>query len=78
MSSYGIRYACPVLHKELMQMIDNQRLNNPAEELAEEEFFGLVGTDTPKSEPARKVREIVDRIKGRRTDKNTLNDLDWE
>jgi hypothetical protein len=41
MSSYGIRYACPVLHKELMQMIDHQRLNNPAEELAEEEFFGL-------------------------------------
>jgi hypothetical protein len=61
-----------------MQMIDNPRLNNPAEELAEEKFFELVATDTPKSEPARKVREIVDRIKGRRTDKNTLNDLDWE
>jgi hypothetical protein len=78
MSSYGIRYACPVLHKELLQMTNNQPLNNPAEELAEEECFELVGTDTPKPEPARKVREIVDRIKGRKTDKNTLNDFDWE
>jgi hypothetical protein len=47
-----------------MQMIDNERLNNPAEELAEEEFFELVGTDTPKSELSCKVREIVDRIQG--------------
>jgi hypothetical protein len=61
-----------------MQMIDNERLNNPAEELAEEEFFELVGTDTPKAELACKVREIVDRIKGKRTDKDTLNGFDWE
>ena len=53
MSSYGIRYACPVLHKELMQMINNQRLNNPTKEVAEQDFFELVGTDTPKATRSR-------------------------
>jgi hypothetical protein len=36
-----------------MQMIDNQRLNNPTKELAEQDFFELAGTDTPKSTRSR-------------------------
>jgi hypothetical protein len=32
-----------------MQMINNQRLNNPTKEVAGQDFFELVGTDPPKS-----------------------------
>jgi hypothetical protein len=56
MSAYGIRYACQVLHKELMQMINNQHLNTPTKEVAEQDFFELVGTDTPKSTRSRGTR----------------------
>jgi hypothetical protein len=49
-------------------MINNKRLNNPTKEVAEQDFFELVGTDTHQNQPARAVQKIVDRIKGPRTD----------
>jgi hypothetical protein len=39
-----------------MQMINNQRLNNPTKEVAEQDLFELVGTDTPKSTRSRSTK----------------------
>jgi hypothetical protein len=57
-------------------MINNQR--NPTKELAEEDFFAFVGTNAPKSESARKLREIVDRIEGGELTSTRSMILDWE
>jgi hypothetical protein len=50
-------------------MINNQRLNNPTKEVAEQDFFELSAL-THQNQPARGVQKIVDRIRATRTDTN--------